>query len=99
MNAPCGLDACDCGHTMGEVVERGVKLYGWLSEAYGVAWKLAGYHAERIRERDGYKEALKGCCSRIGGKWHRLGCEAFQRPYGECDYACVQARKAIEEAK
>ena len=38
-----------------EAVKRGAKLYGWLSEAYGVAWKLAGYHAERIRERDDYK--------------------------------------------
>jgi hypothetical protein len=40
-------------------------------------------------------EALEGVGSRIGGIWHRLGCEAFQRPYGECDYACVQARAAL----
>ena len=39
--------------------------------------------------------ALEGCCSRIGDKWHRLGCEAFSQPFGECDYACVQARAAI----
>jgi len=43
--------------------------------------------------------ALKGCCSRIGDKWHRLGCEAFSQPFGECDYACVQARAAIAQAK
>ncbi|KKM26304.1 hypothetical protein LCGC14_1586060, partial [marine sediment metagenome] len=55
------------------------------------------------RERDDYKalaerrgEALKSCCSRIGDTWHRLGCEAFQRPFGECDQACVEARAAID---
>ena len=50
--------------------------------------------AEALAERRG--EALKGCCSRIGDTWHRLGCEAFQRPFGECDQACVEARAAID---
>lgn len=35
-----------------DAIERGVKLYGWLSEAYGVAWKLAGYHAEQKRRAE-----------------------------------------------
>lgn len=55
------------------------------------------------RQRDGYKardklrgKALEGVGSRIGDKWHRIGCEAFEKPYGECDYACFQARAAID---
>ena len=51
--------------------------------------------AEALAERR--KEALIGVGSRIGNKWHLHSCQAPQEPYGECNYACVHARAAIEE--
>ncbi len=75
-----------------------------VSDGLHAAVLMGSKHTEALeRERDDYKalaerrgEALKGCCSRIGDTWHRLGCEAFQRPFGECDQACVEARAAID---
>ena len=85
----------------------------WVPLAMGPGSDLGAYHAiaevdvgadaafivRAVNNHATLLAALEGCCSRIGDKWHRLGCLAFSRLYGECDYACVQAHAAIAAAR